>query len=182
MLAAIVAGLFFFATSRSDGVTVRLFWLAGATLCQVRLLCNLFDGMVAVKRKIASANGELYNEVPDRVSDGAIFIGLGYAAGGDVTLGYLAALVSVFVAYVRATAKGAGAPNDFCGPMAKPQRMALVTIIAVYLALVPDRWRWLWSEPWSVLRIVLVVVMLGGLITAWRRLSRASRYLQGQSR
>ncbi len=44
------------------------FWLAGALLVQLRLLANLYDGMVAVLRQIASPVDELFNEVPDRVS------------------------------------------------------------------------------------------------------------------
>ena len=51
--------------------------------------------------------------------------------GGDPLLGLAAAAVAIFVAYVRAMAKAAGAPNDFCGPFAKQHRMALVTIIAL---------------------------------------------------
>src|SRR4029079_15179225 len=102
MLAATGAGIAFFATSHTEGLAQRGLWLIGAAFCQVRLLCNLFDGMVAVARKTASLTGELYNEVPDRVSDAAVFIGLGYAASGQLEFGYLAALISVFVAYVRA--------------------------------------------------------------------------------
>ncbi|MEM9643355.1 MAG: CDP-alcohol phosphatidyltransferase family protein [Planctomycetota bacterium] len=177
-LAAVVAGISFQLTSVSADVAQRVFWFIGGVLCQVRLLCNLFDGMVAVERNIASARGELYNEVPDRVSDAAVMIGLGYAAGGDVTTGYLAALVSVFVAYVRAVAKSVGAPNDFCGPMAKPQRMALVTAVAVYLTFSPVAWRLHWGEA----RIALLIVTTGGILTALRRLVRAVRHLEGGAR
>lgn len=174
MLAAIAAGTAFCATDFSEGIFRRALWLCGAALCQVRLLCNLFDGMVAVKRAIASPKGELYNELPDRVSDAAVFIGLGYAAGGDATLGYLAALISVFVAYVRAAAKSIGAPNDFCGPMAKPQRMALATTVAVYLAIAPEAWR----LPWGEVKVILLVVVIGGVCTALRRIHRAAKYLE----
>src|SRR5690349_24564187 len=69
MLAASAAGIAFAATSHTEGIGQRTLWLVGAALCQVRLLCNLFDGMVAVGRQIASSTGELYNEVPDRVCD-----------------------------------------------------------------------------------------------------------------
>ncbi len=174
MLAATAAGITFAATSQTEGIGQRALWLVGATLCQVRLLCNLFDGMVAVGRQIASRTGELYNEVPDRVSDAAIFIGLGYAAGSAPTFGFLAALSAVFVAYVRAMARSIGAPNDFCGPMAKPQRMAIVTLLGVWLAFAPLAWR----LPWNEVRIALAIVCLGGVATAVRRLARASRFLK----
>jgi phosphatidylglycerophosphate synthase len=174
MLAAICAGGALLATSRTLEIPQRGLWLCGAALCQVRLLCNLLDGMVAVARGSASRVGELYNEVPDRVSDAAVFVGLGYAAGSDPALGYGAALMSVFVAYVRAMAKSVGAANDFCGPMAKPQRMALVTILGIYMALMPDAWR----IPWNEARILLIMVIAGCIVTAVRRLARAARELR----
>src|SRR6185436_1734747 len=113
----------------------RPLWVAGAACIQLRLLANLFDGMVAIARGTASKVGELFNEVPDRVSDSAILLGLGYAAGGHVLLGYGAALAAMMTAYVRAVGKGAGAPNEFCGPMAKQQRMFLVTVVSLFCAL-----------------------------------------------
>ena len=36
---------------------------------QSRLLCNLFDGMVAIEGGKKSANGDLYNDMPDRFAD-----------------------------------------------------------------------------------------------------------------
>ncbi len=174
MLAAIGAGLAFGLTTQWTGLAYRGLWILGGVLCQVRLLCNLFDGMVAVQREVASPKGELYNEVPDRVSDSAVMIGLGYASG-HVALGFAVALSAVFVAYVRAMAKSIGAPNDFCGPMAKPQRMALATALAVYLALIPASWRWGFGEA----RAILIVVVAGCIITAMRRLYRAAKHLEG---
>ena len=177
MFAAITAGVLFSCTSTTTSFSGRMLWLCGGLLCQVRLLCNLFDGMVAIKRNIASPVGELFNEVPDRVSDAAILIGLGYSVGGDSALGFSAALVSVLVAYVRAMAKSTGAPNDFCGPMAKPQRMAVVTVVALYMAFAPIPW----TSSWSVVRLALLIVIIGGLVTAGRRLVRAGKHLRGVS-
>ncbi len=173
MIAAICAGVALYFTGRLDGVPQRACWFAAGLLCQVRLLCNLLDGMVAVARNIASRKGELYNEVPDRISDSVVFIGLGYAAGSHVALGFLAALVSVLIAYVRVLARSIGAPNDFCGPLAKQQRMALVTALAAYLTFASESWRLAWGEA----TIVLSLVVLGGVATALRRLRRAATYL-----
>ena len=115
MLAAIGAGVaFYFTGCQCD--TDRALWVGGAALVQLRLLANMFDGMVAVESGKSSRIGELFNEGPDRVSDAAVLIGIGYAYGGSVELGFLAAVVALFVAYVRAMAKVAGAPNDFRGP------------------------------------------------------------------
>ena len=47
MGAGIITGLAFWFTSRE--VIAPLFWLLGVGLAQLRLLCNLIDGMVAIE-------------------------------------------------------------------------------------------------------------------------------------
>src|SRR5215831_529776 len=120
MCACIVSGL---ALALSSVEYNRVFWLIAAFGAQLRLTANMLDGMVALASGRASKVGELYNEVPDRVSDAAVFIGAGYAWGGNIALGYIATILAIFTAYVRAAGKIAGAPNEFCGPMAKQHRM-----------------------------------------------------------
>ena len=176
MLAAVFAGVAFAMTSQTIGLPQRILWLFGGLLCQVRLLCNLFDGMVAIEQDQASPKGELYNEVPDRVSDAAIFIGLGYATTGSPIIGLLAALLAVFVAYVRAMVKSTGAPNDFCGPMAKPHRMALVTLLSAYFTFAPAQWHTGFGD----VKMMLWVVVAGCGVTAIRRLNRAVRFLENK--
>jgi len=129
----------------------------------------------------ASRVGELYNEAPDRVSDAATLIGFGYATGGSPVLGYVAACLALFTAYVRTLGKAAGAPNDFCGPMAKQQRMFLVTLAAVYAALTPRAWEPAWGTraSWGLAAAVLAVIGVGCVITSARRLVRISRALRG---
>lgn len=180
MGAALLAGLLLVLTAGAEGAAARFLWLVAVLLVQTRLLCNLFDGMVAVASDRASPVGELYNEVPDRVADAAVLIGLGYAAGGVPALGYTAACVALFVAYTRAMAKASGAPNDFCGPLAKPQRMFVVTITGVYMALAPATWHLAWGPDgaWGIASIALAVIAFGGAVTAMRRLSRAARSLR----
>jgi len=173
MLAAIAAGVAFFSTSNTLDPMQRILWFGGGLLCQLRLFSSMFDGLVASARNIASAKGEIYNEIPDRISDTAVLIGLGYSVGGGIVLGYVAALTTIFVAYVGALATSISTPNDFCGPMAKPQRMALVTALALYLAFSPETWR----LPWSEVQMVLLVIIIGGLLTAARRLARAGKQI-----
>jgi phosphatidylglycerophosphate synthase len=122
----------------------------------------------------------LYNEVPDRVSDTAALVGAGYAAGGDVTLGYVAACVALFTAYVRAAGKAAGAPQDFCGPMAKQHRMAVLAGVAVFCGLAPASWQPAWGGPpgWGLAAAGLLVIAAGGLVTAARRLARTAVHLK----
>ena len=88
----------------------------------LRLLCNLFDGMVAVEGGKQSAIGSLYNEFPDHVADSLLIVGLGYAIGQS-DLGWFAALAAALTAYVRVFGGSLGLTQSFMGPMAKQHRM-----------------------------------------------------------
>ena len=175
LVCGLIAGAAFALTVWSPGAS-RALWLVGALLVQLRLAANMFDGMVALARRTASPLGELYNEIPDRLSDSAVLIGLGVAAG-SWGLGCLAALAAIATAYVRAVGKAAGAASDFCGPMAKQQRMFLVTLTALWFGLAPASWQQA-SAGVDLARIVLVVVALGATITAGRRLLRIAAALK----
>lgn len=158
MAAALIAGALFAAAPTSPAALI-----GGAVLIQLRLFANMMDGMVAVGRGIASPVGELYNEVPDRISDTAILIGLGWAAG-NLALGLAAALAAIATAYIRCLGRAAGVPSDFRGPMAKQQRMALATAAAIVCALAPLSW----TEP--VLTATLWILTVLATLTAARRL------------
>jgi phosphatidylglycerophosphate synthase len=60
--------------------------LLAAAAIQLRLLCNLLDGMLAVEGGLKTPLGELYNEIPDRLADVAILAGAG-ASARDLTVG-----------------------------------------------------------------------------------------------
>jgi phosphatidylglycerophosphate synthase len=175
MVAGLLAGAALVLTARWEAGS-RALWAAAAAFIQLRLVANLLDGMVALESGTASRVGELYNEVPDRVSDTAALAGLGYAAGGDPVLGWAAALAAMFTAYVRTTGKGAGAKHDFRGPMAKQQRMALVTLTALFCAAAPRAWQAVGGR--SVVALVLAVVIAGSVLTALRRLAAIARALR----
>src|SRR5881296_2737838 len=138
MCGCIVGGVALGLTSVCD---YRILWLVAAGGAQLRLTGNMLDGMVALASGRASKVGELYNEIPDRVSDAAVFIGAGFAWAGNVALGYIATILAIFTAYVRAAGKIAGAPNEFCGPMAKQHRMLVITLACLYSAVVPQSWQ-----------------------------------------
>lgn len=140
--------------------------LIAALFCQLRLLCNLFDGLVAVEGGKAAPDGPFWNEAPDRLSDLFILAGFG-AAAGRLDLGLLAAALAIFTAYLRELGRANGLGNDFSGPFAKPQRMALVTGAAVLAALAG----WV-GLAWPVLYWGLIVLVLGTAITILRRALR----------
>ena len=58
-----------------------LAWLIAAACVQLRLVCNLLDGMVAIEGGRKSKVGVIYNEFPDRIADTLFLVPLGYAAG-----------------------------------------------------------------------------------------------------
>ena len=164
-----------FAGDGAGGWGVRILFLAAAGGIQLRLLANMLDGMVAIASGTASALGELYNEIPDRVSDTLILAGAGYALGGDPALGWAAALVAMFVTYIRALGKGMGVPGLFQGPMSKSHRMFTLTVTCVYLGAAPGGWQPMWRPagralPVGIVSAALALIIVGGLVTAGRRL------------
>ena len=134
--------------------------------------CNIFDGLVAVEGGKSTPSGELFNDIPDRVSDALILTCAGYACGVSV-LGWLAALMAVLVAYVRTLVRGVGAPSDFQGPMAKVHRM-IVLAVAVIITPVEA----MFFDPGYAIAISLIVVSLGCLWTMWKRAKAGYEYLE----
>lgn len=135
-----------------------------AAVCvQLRLACNLFDGMVAIEGGKQSATGALYNELPDRIADSLFIVALGYAIGLP-WLGWLGALLAALTAYVRATGGALGFAQDFRGPMAKPHRMAVLTLgclaAAIEVAL---------AGSLHALLVAAVVIAAGSAITCVTR-------------
>jgi phosphatidylglycerophosphate synthase len=140
--------------------------LLAAGLIQGRLVCNLLDGMVAVEGGLATPAGPVYNELPDRVSDTLIFVGVGYGLSAFPfagTLGWVVSLLALMTAYLRLLGGTCGLRQHFLGPMAKQHRMALLcgcTLLALFLPTLYGQ---------QLLFICLVVISLGSLYTCWRR-------------
>lgn len=145
--------------------------LLAAAGIQLRLLCNMLDGLVAVEGGLGSPAGDVWNDLPDRIEDALFLVAAGWALPIPHArdLGWLAALLAVGTAYVRLLGGALKLPQDFRGPMAKPQRMATMTVAALLEALFAATGT---SATWprgSVLAIGLVVVVVGSLATAVRR-------------
>ncbi|MBZ9675082.1 CDP-alcohol phosphatidyltransferase family protein [Mesorhizobium sp. ES1-1] len=174
MLAGALAGAAFWLGGESQG-TMRLLLLLGAALgCQLRLLCNLFDGMVAVEGGKASAEGPFWNEFPDRIADIAIMVGIGYGIAMPA-LGWAAACFSVLTAYVRELGRANGAPSDFSGPMAKPHRMAVATGAALLSSV-----EFLWNGRNEILILGLALIAIGAAATTLRRGWQQVRWLKAK--
>ena len=158
------------AAAAAGACLITGYYLSAALFIQLRLLCNLLDGMVAIEGGRRSAVGEIYNDLPDRLSDALILLAAGYALswpGYAVELGWAASLLAVMTAYVRVLGGACGLPQDFGGPMAKPQRMAVLTVGCI-LARIDQR----------ALALALTVVIAGSLITLVLRVRRVVRKLE----
>ena len=168
---ASMAGLAFAVSVLFSAGMYLVCMLVGIAGCQLRLICNLMDGMVAIEAGKQTSDGAMWNEFPDRIADIVIIAGLGFAVGWPA-LGWAAATVSVLVAYVRELGKGIDGTVDFAGPMAKPHRMALVSVGALISGIVAVLPATLLPEtvfPESVLLAVLVLLVAGCVITVFRR-------------
>ena len=144
LIFGIAAGLLIWRSGADNGVARVLELLAAAALIQLRLLCNLLDGMVAVEGGRRTAHGELFNDVPDRFAD------LASSSAPDTrsrsthsgpAWGWCAGVMSVLTAYVRVLGASMTGHHHFEGPMAKPHRMAVMTVACVLSTLEP-LWGW----------------------------------------
>lgn len=177
--------LFLVAPDMTTAPGIVLAWLGAAACIQLRLLCNMLDGMVAVEGGKGSPVGGLYNEVPDRVADVLILVGTGYATNvepavvklcGVLPLGWSCAVAALWTAYIRSIGAELTGKHFFIGPMAKPQRMAVLTVtclLAGVASLVPG------GNPYLILEIMLTAILVGSLFTCWRRLRLISNALRG---
>lgn len=140
-----------------------------ALMVQMRLLCNLFDGMVAVEGGKKTPAGELFNDVPDRIADPLLIVAAGLVAHSafSMPLAWIAALLAVLSAYIRVLGVSMDCSADFRGPMAKQHRMAVLTVTLLVMAI--NHWFTL-SLGIYLMDISLAIMVIGCAVTCWRRL------------
>lgn len=168
MSIAFAAGSFILFTLAFNSPSRSLFLLTAVLCAQARLLCNLFDGMVAVEHNQTSVLGEIYNDAPDRIADLLIIVGSGYAIRDipfAIELGWLGGALAISTAYIRVLGKSLGTQSFFIGPMAKPHRMALITFAAILE--IGIQYVQINGSP---LFYSLVILNIGALLTIFRRL------------
>ena len=147
-------------------------WLAAAACVQLRLVCNLLDGMVAIEGGRKSKVGAIYNEFPDRIADTLFLVPLGYAAGMP-WLGWACALLAALTAYVRVFGGALGHVQDFSGIMAKQRRMAALTAGLVVQAIAPL----ISAGHWPLL-VTGGIIAAGSLVTCVTRTVAIARALE----
>ncbi|OUR99732.1 hypothetical protein A9Q84_01530 [Halobacteriovorax marinus] len=174
---ALLSGVFFYYSQFSHR---GIFLLFGATCIQLRLICNLMDGMVAIEHNKKTKTGDIFNDVPDRIADFFIIVGAGYAVSDQLLalpLAYTAAAIAITTAYIRVLGASLKSSHYYFGPMAKPHRMALITLCALMEMILL---RFKIDLGFSLLYISLYVMVIGGVITCYRRLKRITSDLEGE--
>ena len=163
-----------------------LLWLGAAACIQLRLLCNLLDGMVAIEGGKKSVVGGLYNEVPDRIADPLLLMAAGYCNEWvvklwGIPLGWVAAVLSLMTAYIRVLGGTLGVTQSFMGPMAKQHRMFVLTLAC--MGSIAEMWLRKDGKPAeAVMTVALAIIVIGSVITCWRRLRLIASELRSARR
>lgn len=146
--------------------------ILAALFIQMRLICNLMDGMVAVEFGKKSKTGDLWNDVPDRFADVVIILGAGYLSKGQpyaIELAWANGVLAVMTAYLRVLGASLKSPHYYIGPMAKPHRMAILTGAFIIEAIYPNG---------VVIYAALIIMVVGQVVTCFRRLSKITHDLE----
>jgi phosphatidylglycerophosphate synthase len=154
-------------------------WLVLAAVCiQLRLLCNLLDGLLAIESGLKTKTGELFNEIPDRFGDLLILVGAGLALPGypfGSLLGWAAAVAAILTAYVRLLGGSLGFAQDFTGPLAKQHRMFALTVGSLAGAVEMAMRESVWS-----VYVALWIIVIGSAFTFARRTMRIAAQLEAR--
>ena len=168
IVAALVASICFWKSGET-----RWLLIVAPLFCYLRLWFNMLDGMVAVAGNKASRRGEILNDLPDRISDVIIFVGVAHSGWMNPLFGYWAAIFAVLTAYVGLFGQALGGQREFGGIMSKPWRMVALHIGA-WLTFVLQRQ----PERFSILDLTCLVVIVGCVQTIVVRLKRITAALQ----
>lgn len=160
------------------GAPRGLAFVAAAASIQLRLLCNLLDGMLAVEEGFKTRTGEIYNDLPDRIADVVLLVGAGYSlcdVASGPALGWLAAVTAISTAYVRLLGGSLGVAQPFVGPMAKQHRMFTLTVAALVAAGESA----FGASPRAIF-VGLALIVAGSIATSARRTRRIARELEAR--
>ena len=133
----------------------------------------MLDGMVAVAANKASRRGEILNDLPDRISDIVIFVGVAHSGLMNPIIGYWGAILAVLTAYVGLFGQALGVQREFGGIMSKPWRMVALSI-GSWLAFASNRS----FAGFTILDWTCLIIIAGCIETIVVRLKRITTALQ----
>lgn len=187
VFAAGAMACFLLAPEMQKPAWAALLWIGAAGCIQLRLVCNLMDGMVAVEGGKASATGPIYNEAPDRIADVLILVGAGYSTNVEpgviklfdaLPLGWACAVLAMGTAYLRVLQGTLTGQQSFMGPMAKQHRMAVLTLGTLIAAGQQSFQISVAGAEINALKLALVIIFFGSAITCVRRLKLTAGQLK----
>jgi phosphatidylglycerophosphate synthase len=147
----------------------------------LRLYFNMLDGMVAIKAGEAGPTGEVFNELPDRLSDVIIFASVAHTAYANTTLTYWVIVGMLLVAYIGILGKTVGARRQFGGLMPKPVRMYLLVVACLLqLAIAPSPATPVVALGMTAFDLISILILAGLAETATRRTLQIFRNLSSQ--
>lgn len=159
------------------GFTSPYKWLLAIIFIQFRLLCNMLDGLVAIEGGKQTLLGDVYNDLPDRLSDIFIILAFGYSVNYSdnnllglsiSTMAWCASLLAILTAYIRVLFTSLGAPSDYSGPMAKQHRMALISVACLFMFILNIN---------IVIFTAVGILNIGLIITIVKRIQNGVKYI-----
>src|SRR5438093_12484848 len=161
IVAALIAAICFWKSGER-----RWLLIIAPLFCELRLWFNMLDGLVAFAAEKASRRGEILNDLPDRISDIVIFVGVAHSGLMNPLIGYWAAIFAVLTSYVGLFGQALGVRREFGGIMSKPWRMVALHIGAwlTFMRVSVPIYRF------SVLDLTCLVVIVGCIETIVVRL------------
>jgi phosphatidylglycerophosphate synthase len=157
--------------------------LIGPAFCYLRLWLNMLDGMVALAANKASYRGEILNDLPDRISDVLIFVGVAYSGLAAPWAGYWAAILALLTAYVGMFGQAVGVQREFSGIMSKPWRMVTLHVGTwVTLAMIWWNHGKIMYGRFTVLEWTCLLVIAGCIQTIAIRLKRIMAALEAKQK
>jgi hypothetical protein len=123
------------------------------------------------------------NDLPDRISDVIIFVGVSHSDLMNPFIGYWAAIFSLLTAYVGLFSQAIGRRREFGGIMSKPWRMVALSVGAWAMFV----WRSRQAElhdfaGLTILDWTCLVIIAGCLETIIVRLKRIVTAIQDEAR
>jgi phosphatidylglycerophosphate synthase len=169
IVAALIAAICFWKSGEN-----RRLLIVAPLFCYLRLWFNMLDGLVAFAAGKASRRGEILNDLPDRISDIVIFVGVAHSGLMNPLIGYWAAIFAVLTSYVGLFGQALGVQRQFGGIMSKPWRMVALHGGAWLTFFLPPQS----SATLTILDWTCLVVVAGCVETIVVRLKRITAALQ----
>lgn len=171
---AVLAGaLFVVAGEVRHGILLLAFLAVG-----LNAVLDALDGYIARFTGKASRLGDFLDHVLDRYADAFIFGGIALSVYCHFTVGLLAVFGVFFTSYMGTQGQAVGLDRNYGGILGRADRLALLFIFIlaqwVYIAVTDKVFLttldlWGTAYPVSALEVYMVIVAVGGNVTAIQR-------------